>query len=273
MRCLSCGSARVTVGTDGARDPGRSVSSSLGIRQFPNWDSLMYRPQIMRRAKFTHPQPARRLPRSRQNPHQLRCAWFEGKVARHRSTLLGSDCLCTIRKAGRGPHRRHRLGWESRGARALRDALPLMRDARRAFSVVDDYPVVLAGLKALVEADTNFQIVGEARDGRTALQLAKQLLPEIVERSASEELIRALHAIIAWRHVPRACRRGEGRRTPGAGCRQSAGRPDCGPQRTRDRRALPRRLRAHQQRNPGAPQYQREDRRDLQGARDGEARL
>jgi DNA-binding NarL/FixJ family response regulator len=115
--------------------------------------------------------------------------------------------------------------------------------------MVDDHPVVLAGLKALVEADTNFHIVGEARDGHTALQLAKQLLPEIVvldismpemngievatallteqpqcrvlvltvhedraylsqllelgvsgyllKRSASEELIRALHAIIA----------------------------------------------------------------------------
>jgi len=115
--------------------------------------------------------------------------------------------------------------------------------------MVDDHPVVLAGLKALVEADSDFCVVGEARDGRTALQLAKQLLPEIVvldismpemngievaialladqpqcrvlvltvhedraylsqllelgvsgyllKRSASEELIRALHAIVA----------------------------------------------------------------------------
>jgi DNA-binding NarL/FixJ family response regulator len=115
--------------------------------------------------------------------------------------------------------------------------------------MVDDHPVVLAGLKALVEADADFSVVGEARDGRTALQLAKQLLPEIVvldismpemngielatallteqpqcrvlvltvhedraylsqllelgvsgyllKRSASEELIRALHAIVA----------------------------------------------------------------------------
>jgi DNA-binding NarL/FixJ family response regulator len=115
--------------------------------------------------------------------------------------------------------------------------------------MVDDHPVVLAGLKALVEADSDFSVVGEARDGRAALQLAKQLLPEIVvldismpemngievatallteqpqcrvlvltvhedraylsqllelgvsgyllKRSASDELIRALHAIIA----------------------------------------------------------------------------
>jgi DNA-binding NarL/FixJ family response regulator len=46
--------------------------------------------------------------------------------------------------------------------------------------MVDDHPVILAGLKALVEADPDFQVVGEARDGRTALRLAKQLLPDIV---------------------------------------------------------------------------------------------
>ena len=44
----------------------------------------------------------------------------------------------------------------------------------------DDYPVVLAGLKAPVEADTDFQVGGEARDGRTALQLVKQQLPDVV---------------------------------------------------------------------------------------------
>jgi DNA-binding NarL/FixJ family response regulator len=115
--------------------------------------------------------------------------------------------------------------------------------------MVDDHPVVLAGLKALVEADPDFQVVGEARDGRNALRLAKQLLPDVVvldismpemngievatallaerpecrvlvltvhedraylrqlveagvsgyllKRSASDELIRALHAVVA----------------------------------------------------------------------------
>ena len=115
--------------------------------------------------------------------------------------------------------------------------------------MVDDHPVVLAGLNALVEADPDFEVVGKARDGRTALRLAKQLLPDVVvldismpemngievatallaerpdcrvlvltvhedraylrqlveagvsgyllKRSASEELIRALHAVVA----------------------------------------------------------------------------
>jgi DNA-binding NarL/FixJ family response regulator len=115
--------------------------------------------------------------------------------------------------------------------------------------MVDDHPVVLAGLKALVEADADFEVVGNARDGRTALRLATQLLPDVVvldismpemngievaaallaerpecrvlvltvhddraylrqlveagvsgyllKRSASDELIRALHAVVS----------------------------------------------------------------------------
>jgi DNA-binding NarL/FixJ family response regulator len=115
--------------------------------------------------------------------------------------------------------------------------------------MVDDHPIVLAGLNALVEADPDFEVVGKARDGRTALRLAKQLLPDVVvldismpemngievatallaerpecrvlvltvhedraylrqlveagvcgyllKRSASDELIRALHAVVS----------------------------------------------------------------------------
>lgn len=46
--------------------------------------------------------------------------------------------------------------------------------------VVDDHPVVLAGLRALIGAESDFEIVGEARDGRTALRLATQLAPDVV---------------------------------------------------------------------------------------------
>lgn len=46
--------------------------------------------------------------------------------------------------------------------------------------MVDDHPVVLAGLKALVSTDPGLEIVGEARDGRTALRLAMQLVPDVV---------------------------------------------------------------------------------------------
>jgi DNA-binding NarL/FixJ family response regulator len=46
--------------------------------------------------------------------------------------------------------------------------------------MVDDHPVVLAGLKALIGADPDFVIVGEARDGRTALRMALELTPDVV---------------------------------------------------------------------------------------------
>jgi DNA-binding NarL/FixJ family response regulator len=46
--------------------------------------------------------------------------------------------------------------------------------------MVDDHPVVLAGLKALVDRDPSFEVVGKARDGRTALRLARELLPDLV---------------------------------------------------------------------------------------------
>jgi DNA-binding NarL/FixJ family response regulator len=46
--------------------------------------------------------------------------------------------------------------------------------------MADDHPIVLAGLKALVEADPGLQIVGEARDGRTAQRLAASLRPDVI---------------------------------------------------------------------------------------------
>ncbi len=46
--------------------------------------------------------------------------------------------------------------------------------------LVDDHPVVLAGVKALVLADSNLEVVGEAVDGAAALRLAKVLEPDIV---------------------------------------------------------------------------------------------
>jgi DNA-binding NarL/FixJ family response regulator len=55
---------------------------------------------------------------------------------------------------------------------------PAVTPARLRVLMADDHPIVLAGMKALVAADPALDIVGEARDGRAALQLAKDLRPD-----------------------------------------------------------------------------------------------
>ena len=44
-------------------------------------------------------------------------------------------------------------------------------------TLADDHPVVLAGIKALIEAVPEMELVGEASDGRAALQLVKATSP------------------------------------------------------------------------------------------------
>jgi DNA-binding NarL/FixJ family response regulator len=46
--------------------------------------------------------------------------------------------------------------------------------------LADDHPVVLTGLRALVQSDPELSIVGEAKDGRAALLLARQHKPDVV---------------------------------------------------------------------------------------------
>jgi DNA-binding NarL/FixJ family response regulator len=46
--------------------------------------------------------------------------------------------------------------------------------------LADDHPIVLDGIKALLTADSQLELVGQAGDGPTALQLATQLHPDVV---------------------------------------------------------------------------------------------
>jgi DNA-binding NarL/FixJ family response regulator len=46
--------------------------------------------------------------------------------------------------------------------------------------LADDHPVVLAGIKALLTADPALEIIGEARDGQTALRTATELKPDVL---------------------------------------------------------------------------------------------
>jgi len=46
--------------------------------------------------------------------------------------------------------------------------------------VVDDHPVVRAGLRTLLDAQEDMQVVGEADDGRAAVEQAIELEPDVV---------------------------------------------------------------------------------------------
>ena len=46
--------------------------------------------------------------------------------------------------------------------------------------IVDDHPVVRAGLSIVVQSQEGLEIVGEAEDGASALALAERLKPDII---------------------------------------------------------------------------------------------
>jgi DNA-binding NarL/FixJ family response regulator len=72
--------------------------------------------------------------------------------------------------------------------------------------MVDDHPVVLAGLKALVGAEPGLTVVGEARDGRTALRMAIQLAPEVVVMDISLPEMNGVELAAALRQQRPDCR-------------------------------------------------------------------
>lgn len=54
-----------------------------------------------------------------------------------------------------------------------------MKEHRLRVLLVDDHPIVLAGMKALIGSDSQLDVIGEAKDGRTAIKLATELSPDI----------------------------------------------------------------------------------------------
>jgi two-component system, NarL family, nitrate/nitrite response regulator NarL len=46
--------------------------------------------------------------------------------------------------------------------------------------IADDHPVVRVGLRNMLQADAHIKVVGEARDGEEALDLARSLRPDIL---------------------------------------------------------------------------------------------
>ena len=60
--------------------------------------------------------------------------------------------------------------------------------------LADDHTVVRQGLRALLEAEPDIEVVGEAETGRQAVQMTRKLLPEIVVMDIAMPLLNGLEA-------------------------------------------------------------------------------
>jgi DNA-binding NarL/FixJ family response regulator len=60
--------------------------------------------------------------------------------------------------------------------------------------LADDHTVVREGLRALLQSDGGIQVVGEARNGREAVELAVALHPDVVVMDIAMPLLNGLEA-------------------------------------------------------------------------------
>ena len=60
--------------------------------------------------------------------------------------------------------------------------------------LVDDHAILRDGIRSLLEKDTQFKVIGEAGDGRTAIEMTRQLKPDIVLMDVAMPLLNGLEA-------------------------------------------------------------------------------
>lgn len=68
--------------------------------------------------------------------------------------------------------------------------------------LVDDHELMRQGLRAIIEKDNDFEVIGEADSGRTAVELARTLSPDIVVMDVA---MKDLNGIEATRQIRAAC--------------------------------------------------------------------
>jgi len=74
--------------------------------------------------------------------------------------------------------------------------------SRTTLVLADDHPVVRQGLRALLEAEPGFHIVGEADDGVAAAQLAERLKPDVL---LVDVMMPGLNGLEVTRQVRQRC--------------------------------------------------------------------
>jgi two-component system, NarL family, response regulator NreC len=67
--------------------------------------------------------------------------------------------------------------------------------------IADDHTILRAGIKALLEVEPDMVVVGEAEDGRSAVKLACQLIPDVVLMDIAMPLLSGLEATRQIKHA------------------------------------------------------------------------
>lgn len=60
--------------------------------------------------------------------------------------------------------------------------------------IVDDHPVFRGGLRHVLELEDDLKVVGEARDGQEAIEMAHELLPQVILMDVNLPIINGLQA-------------------------------------------------------------------------------
>ena len=68
--------------------------------------------------------------------------------------------------------------------------------------LIDDHKIMRAGLRALIEKEKDLEVVAEAEDGRRAVELARDLSPDVIIMDIS---MNKLNGIDATRQITAAC--------------------------------------------------------------------
>ena len=71
---------------------------------------------------------------------------------------------------------------------------PSPDDAKLRVMLVEDHEIVREGVRSLINGQTDMQVVGEADNGRAAIRLARELLPDVVVMDISMPDMNGLRA-------------------------------------------------------------------------------
>ena len=72
--------------------------------------------------------------------------------------------------------------------------------------VIDDHPLIRRGIKDLVAMDDSFEVIGEADNGASGLELARELQPDIILLDFNMDKMNGLETLEAMKKAELDCR-------------------------------------------------------------------